>query len=112
MNLLFVCTAHMNRSVTAEGLFKKSKKYRAKSAGIGFLCDVKVDEHLVKWADVVFVMNEKEEGQRSFLLEKFKSVPGIKQKIKVLGIRDDYPRGDPALVKGLKRKLKLHGIEA
>lgn len=110
MNLLFVCTAHMNRSVTAEDLFTKSKKHHAKSAGIGFLCDVKVDEHLVKWADLVFVMNEKEEGQKSFLLEKFNSIPGIKKKIKVLGIRDDYPRDDPELVKELKSKLKQHKI--
>ncbi|MBI4245205.1 MAG: hypothetical protein HY606_14035 [Planctomycetes bacterium] len=98
----------MNRSVTAEQLFKYSKKYRAKSCGLGFLCDVKADENLVKWADIVFVMNEKDEGQKSFLLEKFKNIDGIRKKIKVLGIRDDYPRNSPELIGELKRKLKKY----
>ena len=111
MNLLFVCTAHMNRSVTGENLFKDSKKHKAKSAGIGFLCDIKVDEKLVKWADMIFVMNEVDEGQKSFMLEKFKNIPKIKNKIKVLGIRDDYPRDSPELVAELKKKLKKYGIE-
>jgi predicted protein tyrosine phosphatase len=106
MKLLFVCTAHQNRSVTAEQMFKNSKKHRAKSAGIGFLADVRVDEKLVKWADLIFVMNEEDEGQKSYLLEKFKSVKGIGNKIKVLDIRDDYPRNSPELISELREKLK------
>ncbi len=111
MKLLFVCTAHMNRSVTAEQLFKHSKNHKAKSAGLGFLSTVKVDEKLANWADIIFVMNEKDEGQKSFLLEKFKYIPGINKKIKVLGIRDDYPRNSPQLIALLKRKLKRHKIQ-
>ncbi len=105
MNLLFVCTAHLNRSVTAEGLFRTSKANKAKSAGIGILCDVRVNEKLVRWADIVFVMDEENEGQKSYILDKFKRVPGIKKKVQVLGITDDYSRGSPELVSVLKKKL-------
>jgi predicted protein tyrosine phosphatase len=111
MKLLFVCTAHQNRSVTAEQLFKSSKKHKAKSAGIGFLADVRVDEKLVKWADIIFVMNEEDEGHRSYLVEKFRNTKGIEKKIKVLDIRDDYPKNSPELIDELKKKLKEYGID-
>jgi predicted protein tyrosine phosphatase len=108
MNLLFVCTAHINRSVTAEQLFRSSKKHRAKSAGIGFLSDIRVNEKLVKWADMIFVMDEKNEGQKSFLLKKFQHVRGIREKVHVLGIQDEYRKNSPELVTQLQTKLKKY----
>ena len=111
MNLLFVCTSHFNRSPTAEIMFKKSGKYKAKSAGLGFLCDVKIDEKLVEWADIIFVMDEEEEHQKTFLLEKFKNVPGIAKKVRVLGIPDEYIRNSPELIEKISERLRENGID-
>ena len=72
--LLFICTANLQRSHTAEEMFRKSRKYQAKSAGISVFSLQPVTKELVRWADIIFVFNEKQEGQKSYLLEKFRQL--------------------------------------
>ena len=57
MNILFLCTANSERSPTAERLFKHSRTYSAKSAGVHPAAYRVVDQELVDWADKIFVMS-------------------------------------------------------
>lgn len=61
----------MNRSPTAELLFSNSIFYEAKSAGIGRNPVVRISQGLIEWADVVFVMSEKEDGHLTLLENLF-----------------------------------------
>jgi len=100
--LLFVCNENLNRSPTAEDLFKGSKKVIAKSCGTNVLALKRINKHSVKWADKIFVM---EQHNKEKIIEDF---PEAKQKIKVLEVFDLYPHGDSELVEILKKKLKRY----
>lgn len=101
--LLFVCNVNKQRSPTAEELFKKDKKYIAKSCGI-FECKKRINKKLVNWADIVFVM---EAHQVGFVKENFD-----KNKLVIdLEIPDLYQKNEHSLIKILKQKLKKQGIE-
>lgn len=99
MKLLFVCTENLQRSPTAESLFK-SPKHKAKSAGISPYANTQITKQAVDWADVIICM---ESIHKSFLLKQF---PSAKNKIQVLNIPDIYYRNDPELIRLLKEKLK------
>ena len=104
--LLFVCTANQHRSRTAEALFRRTSRYEARSAGTDVSPrepeEQPVTEELLSWADVVFVM---EPYHRDVLHERF---PGRAPKIVVLDIEDRYLRGDPDLVRTLKKRVSPH----
>jgi len=100
--LLFICTANLQRSPTAEDLFRDSKKYEAKSAGIHLLAVNTVSQELVDWADIIFVMNERKDRHLTYLADHFKL--GGKE-IHDLDIPDTFPKDDPNLIKLLKQKL-------
>jgi len=97
--LLFICTLNLQRSPTAEKIFKD--KYDTKSAGVADTAKVPITYDLLEWADVVFVM---EEGHRKFISEKF---PNSKKKIINLDIHDSYYFMDEELVKVLKEKVNI-----
>ncbi len=101
--LLFVCSENLNRSPTAESLFKNNKKYIAKSAGLGIFAHVQISNHSVDWADIIFVMDEEFDKHKTRLLERF---PDSEDKIKVLNIPDIYPKNNLDLISILKKKLK------
>jgi predicted protein tyrosine phosphatase len=100
-NLLFICTANHDRSPTAEDLFRSSGRYKALSAGILPLARREVSQELIDWADIVFVMNEEEDGHASHL-RRF-DVSG--KKIVDLNIPDVYPRGSEPLLELLRQRL-------
>ena len=57
--ILFICNANINRSKTAEIIFKE--KYETKSAG--FYCEEtnntkKISRELIEWADIIIVFEE------------------------------------------------------
>jgi len=56
---------------TGKPLILDSTFYEAKSAGIDQNAFVKVSQDLIDWADVVFVMSEKEDGHLTFLEKQF-----------------------------------------
>jgi predicted protein tyrosine phosphatase len=104
-NILFVCTENLQRSPTAEELFKNSKKYSAKSAGISPFSKIQINNSAIEWADYLIVM---EDFHKEFILKNF---PASKQKnILVLNIPDIYYKNDPELIRILKEKLKKEGI--
>lgn len=94
MNLLFICSRNRWRSRTAEDLFKRLYGYDVRSAGTAESARIKVNEKLLIWADLIFVM-EREHKKR--LKEKFLSSIITKEVI-VLNIPDEYQYMDNELV--------------
>lgn len=95
MRLLFVCSANVQRSVTAERLFFVCPGIETKSAGTNPAeAGTEVSQELVDWADVIFVMNEEMEGHVSFLKENF-DLAGAE--VYDLGIKDRYFTDEPEL---------------
>ena len=94
MKLLFICSRNIWRSRTAEDLFKRRNGYDVRSAGTAASARIKVNQKLLIWADVIFVM-EREHKKR--LQEKFPSDIKSKEVI-VLNIPDKYQYMDEKLV--------------
>ena len=100
---LFVCTANLQRSPTAESLFQGWKGiWEAKSAGImpeppGNL----LTQQLIDWADLVIVM---EPIHSQYIRSHFHCSA---DKMRILHVADRYSRDDPELVSVLRRKVPL-----
>ncbi len=97
MNVLFICNQNLNRSKTAEHIFKG--KFQTKSAGL--YNSRPVNERQLSWADVVIVM---EDAQRSELAKRFPR-QYMQKRILSLDIPDIYNYGQPELVNALKSKV-------
>ncbi|KKT82452.1 MAG: hypothetical protein UW79_C0006G0030 [Candidatus Yanofskybacteria bacterium GW2011_GWA2_44_9] len=83
IKVLFICTANISRSRTAEDLLLGSSVYEAKSAGFKW-CEGTgqlVTQELVDWADRIIVMNENEGQGDPFLImllrDRLKNIAGI-----------------------------------
>ena len=100
--VLFVCTANIDRSPTAEDLLGQLNGFEVQSAGTWLHARRRVTVELIKWADIVFVM---ERYHKEFLLDLS---PMAKNKTVVLDIPDIYSRNDPELVRILKGRLSTH----
>lgn len=97
--VLFVCSGNVDRSPTAEALLKDKEGLEVKSAGTCSSARTLVSKELVKWADMIFVMEEHHK-------EALQRIDGeAERKTIVLNIEDIYLKNDPALVKILKGKL-------
>lgn len=105
MKILFLCTANINRSRTAEDYFSKmvpGHEYR--SAGLSekycnkhgtTLCS----KEMLKWADLILVM---ESAHRERIIEH--AGQNFINKIKVLDIPDVYQYMQPELITTLTRR--------
>lgn len=100
-NVLFICTQNRLRSPTAEQVFADWPGVEALSAGLGNEASTPVSPELLRWADLIFVM---ENAHRNKLSKKFRAHLGGKRVI-CLEIPDDYDYMDPVLVELLKRKV-------
>jgi len=100
-NLLFICSKNQWRSPTAQLLFKNHPHHTAQSAGTSDKARIKVNEKLVNWANVIFVM---ERRHKILLQQKFGFAMAGKQVV-ILDIEDIYPYGDEELVAILKSTL-------
>lgn len=101
MRVLFVCSANLDRSPTAEALFGALPGVEARSAGTLATAARPLDAEIVAWADAIFAMEEK---HAAALRERFGDLLQGKAPV-VLDVPDVYRRGDPALVDLLRRKL-------
>tara|TARA_Y100000296_G_scaffold69835_1_gene83995 strand:+ start:67 stop:387 length:321 start_codon:yes stop_codon:yes gene_type:complete len=101
--LLFVCILNLQRSPTAEDLFKNHENYEAKSCGINISAVKIISKQAVEWADIIFCM---EDIHKNFILENFSEAQN--KKIIVFNIPDVYYRDDPELVVILRDKLKKY----
>jgi predicted protein tyrosine phosphatase len=94
--ILFVCTANVDRSRTAEDLFARDPRYEVRSAGTAAFATTPVTRELLLWADRIFVMNEGEDGHVTNLRLRF---PDVKRPMIDLDVSDRWARGDPELVR-------------
>lgn len=104
MNLLFVCDKNVMRSRTAETIYNTDGIHNAKSAGIIIGAKVMLSSELIRWSDIVFVM---EEEQKLYLTEEFPGSIGHRE-IVVLDIHDYYYFMEPELVELLKTRVSPH----
>jgi predicted protein tyrosine phosphatase len=101
--ILFVCTANVDRSRTAEDLYRDDERYEVRSAGVATFASVPLTRDLLLWADRVFVMNEHEDQHRTLIRVLF---PDVDRPIVDLDIEDRWSRGDPDLVTLVLRRLR------
>ena len=100
-NVLFVCSQNRLRSPTAEEVFANYPGVETASAGLNNDADEPLTSELVRWADIIFVM---EKTHRSKLRKTFKA--DLKaQRVICLDIPDEYERMDPELVKLLEARV-------
>jgi predicted protein tyrosine phosphatase len=101
MNVLFVCSRNKWRSRTAETIFKDNQSHEFRSAGTENDARIKVNEKLINWADLIFVM-EKRHKQR--LQDRFDQLLDAK-KIIILDIEDNYQYMDEELIETLRTSV-------
>jgi len=101
-NYLFICSRNKWRSRTAEDIFQHLDEINVRSAGTAQSARIKVNEKLINWADLIFVM-EKEHKRR--LTERFSQLLHDKEII-VLGIPDEYQYMDQELIDILKATMQ------
>jgi len=95
-NFLFICSKNQWRSPTAELLFKGHQVHNARSAGTRNKARIKLNQKLIDWADVVFVMEYK---HRDIVKKQF----ALQRKLLiVLSIKDNYQFNAPKLIEILK----------
>lgn len=97
--VLFVCSGNIDRSPTAEGMFKTRPDLEVMSAGTSLLARRRVTRQLVEWADKIFVMEQKHADR----LESLE--PRARAKIVVLNIPDEYHRNNPELIRLLNERV-------
>jgi predicted protein tyrosine phosphatase len=100
-NVLFICSQNRLRSPTAEQVFADYPGIECASAGTNHDAENPLTPELVKWAEIIFVM---EKTHRNKLTQRFRPYLGGK-KIICLDIPDDYEFMDEGLIKLLKAKV-------
>lgn len=100
MKILFVCTGNVDRSKTAEDMFKDVEGLEVRSAGTNVAATVRLSKELVEWADRIFVMEHKH--QKAVL----RLDPSAKKKTERLDIPDRFYYDQPELRKLLRDKLR------
>jgi predicted protein tyrosine phosphatase len=99
--VLFVCTQNRMRSPTAEEVFRDYPGIEARSAGIGFMSENYVEEYLINWADIIFVM---EKRHKDYIVKKFGET-ARHTRIVCLLIPDVYNYMDDDLIEILKDRV-------
>jgi protein-tyrosine phosphatase len=104
IRVLFICHYNRKRSATAERIFGKDPGLDVRSAGTSSEAMVQVNERMLDWADIVFVMDDE---QAAALGHSFPTHPGAKNAV-ILHIKDDYHFLDPELVQLLRERATPH----
>lgn len=102
LRILFVCAMNKERSVTAERLYRDDPRLEVRSAGVRADANRRVSADDLRWADVVFAM---EQEHKVWIRTHFEdSVPHLPP-IEVLDIPDEYACMDPQLREILRLTL-------
>lgn len=102
MRVLFVCTQNLQRSPTAAALYRVRPDLEVRSAGIAPDARVPLTAELVRWAEIVFVM---EDFHRVHLRHRFPALVR-KKRVVCLDVPDAFYYMDPELVRLLAEKLR------
>lgn len=102
MRLLFLCSRNQWRSPTAEAVYQNDPRVEVRSAGVSTSARQKVTEKLLRWADLVLVM-EYEHKER--VREQFPALAGDLP-IEVLDIPDDYRFMDAELIALIRDRVE------
>ena len=103
-NVLFVCPQNRLRSPIAEQVFADHPGVETASAGTNNDAATPLTPQLVRWADLIFVM---EKTHRNKLQKRFR--PHLRTaRVICLDIPDDYAFMDETLVRLLKAKVTRH----
>jgi len=100
VRILFVCTGNIDRSKTAEEIFKNVEGVEVRSAGVSITATIHLSKELTNWADRIFVM---ECRHQKAVLE---IDPTAREKVDCLDIPDEYSYGQPELKRVLIEKLR------
>jgi predicted protein tyrosine phosphatase len=90
------------RSRTAEAIFNASRQYHARAAGTASTAKVKISSKTLIWADLIFVMEEK---QLTFIEKRFTNEI-VNKKILTLGITDNYYYLESGLLELIRTKVE------
>lgn len=101
---LFICHYNRKRSATAERVFGKDPTLEVLSAGTSEEAMVQVNQRMLEWADIIFVMDTE---QVDALATMFPSHP-VLPKVVCLDIQDCYHFLDPELVATLQERTLPH----
>ncbi len=101
LKVLFVCSRNQWRSPTAEDVWKKHPALAVRSAGTSPNAKRTVSENDLRWADTIFVMEEK---HKSRLLAEYRRIIENKP-LHVLDIPDEYQYMAPELVEELQKSV-------
>lgn len=102
MRLLFLCSRNHWRSPTAEAVYQNDPRVEVRSAGVSASARRRVSEKLLRWADLVLVM---ESAHKRKLREDFPEV-FHDLRIEVLDIPDDYEFMAPSLIELIKASVE------
>lgn len=102
--ILFVCSQNRLRSPTAEQIFADYPGVEVASAGTNNDAENPLTGELVKWADMIVVM---ERQHKAKLQRKFRTSLRD-QRIICLNIPDDYGFMDPELIHLLTTRMARH----
>ena len=102
--VLFVCRRNRHRSATAERLFRTRPDLDVRSAGTSREALVRVNRRMIEWADVIFVMDEKERGA---LARMFPQHPAL-ERVVCLEIADEFGFLDGELVRLLETRVEAY----
>lgn len=100
-NVLFVCSQNRLRSPTAEQVFSSYAAIEVASAGTNNDAETPLTSELVRWADIIFVMEKTHRGK---LQKRFRADLKTKRVI-CLDIPDKYQFMDAELVRLLKVRV-------
>jgi protein-tyrosine phosphatase len=100
LKILFVCAMNKQRSATAERIYRNDPRVEVRSAGVRADANRRVSEADLRWADIVFAM---EQGHKRRIVRQFEELE--LPRIDVLEIPDDFEFMDPALQEALHMML-------
>jgi predicted protein tyrosine phosphatase len=101
IRLLFVCSRNRRRSLTAETAFRGDPRYQVRSAGTEPSARIRVSDGLLRWAEVVFVM----ERRHAEILSR--SHPEAVEGLPIVNLRipDEFELDDPSLIHSLREAV-------
>lgn len=102
MNVLFICSRNQWRSPTAEQIWKQTPGLTVRSAGTSRNAQKTVTPELLRWADMIFVMEQKHKNR---LVANYRRLL-VHKPLHVIDIPDEYQYMDPELIALLQQSTE------